>query len=546
MSILRWESNSPKLPDGSPVAKIVLSKSMYSSSKAQGFKQRLRGAARDFVGSVLSEKFLSMWCTQYCLFFVMIIMSSQVMHLTPLHPLFLILVLGAIVGSFLLLLILLLVGVVVFLANPEGLLNLYLFPDQLNLYSDRFIFFWTKQGKKQHVQIDWSWVKKVRLNDYLYMGVIPVSVLKIELKEAPSGSAEFALIEKISGRGVYEDPSTKKIIPGFPLAGITIPLPLFGFAQDIELLLQTIREKSGEDVIDQSVLDKFETTNLESFTSMWLSELSSTHQDNLERQLSPGTQLRGGAYTITGILGHGGFSVVYAATEGSGDDKPIAIKEIVCNFGGTNRSVERNLRQMLHEASVLARLDHPNIVRFHHCFAEGNRLYIVMEALCGVTLRNYRFHEPTPNERQLLDIAEQCCLILDYLHSHTEPIVHRDFTPDNLMFSDGVVKLVDFNIAQSTITSSSGTVVGKHCYMATEQFCGEYTVRGDLYQLGATLYFLATGEDPEPFGPCNLRGIRSDLSDSFHDFVERLTDQNPNNRPASATESLQMIRSPAV
>ncbi|MBX9669098.1 MAG: serine/threonine protein kinase, partial [Candidatus Obscuribacterales bacterium] len=261
-------------------------------------------------------------------------------------------------------------------------------------------------------------------------------------------------------------------------------------------------------------------------------------------QLSEGTSLRGGAYTVTGLMGHGGFSVVYEARKENclNEQNKVAIKEIVCNFGGTSRSLERNLRQMLQEASVLSRLDHPNIVKFEHCFAEGNRLYIVMEALDGVNLRRYGLSEQRPSEGQLLDMAAQCCAILSYLHSQPDPIIHRDFTPDNLMFCDGVVKLLDFNIAQSAITSSSGTIVGKHCYMSPEQFCGEYTVSGDLYQLGATMYFMATGEDPEPLGPCDLRSARTDLSDEFQYFISVLTDRISTNRPASATAALQILR----
>ncbi len=295
-------------------------------------------------------------------------------------------------------------------------------------------------------------------------------------------------------------------------------------------------------MFDESVRDKFEANNLESFTAMWLADLNSAQPQCLTRQLSPGTSLRGGAYTVTGIMGHGGFSVVYDAREGTGDQNRVAIKEIVCNFGGTMRSVEKNLRQMLHEASVLSRLDHPHIVKFEQCFAEGNRLYIVMEALTGQNLRQYVLSQPRLGEEQLVDMAQQCGSILDYLHSRPEPIIHRDFTPDNLMFSNGVIKLLDFNIAQSTITSASSTVVGKHCFMAPEQFCGEYTIAGDLYQLGATLCFLATGEDPEPLGPCDIRSTRPDLSGDFHQLIRTLTDRTPSNRPVSAHDVLQMMR----
>ncbi len=89
------------------------------------------------------------------------------------------------------------------------------------------------------------------------------------------------------------------------------------------------------------------------------------------------------------------------------------------------------------------------------------------------------------------------CGLLDLLHANS--IVHRDFTPDNLILnSKGQLKLIDFNVAQQIQEGSTGTIVGKHAYVPPEQFRGKATSQSDLYAFGATMFYLLTGKDPEP------------------------------------------------
>ncbi len=449
----------------------------------------------------------------------------------------------------------------VFLINPKEFLNLWVFPDLLRIREDLIELRWTKTsraettlndqlaslaarltGKKQQrrIRIPWHWIASVNVRDYLYMGVLPQKVLEIELSEIPAIYSEWKLLDKISRDGsFYFDPATKKLAKKFALGGIRLPLPLFAFSSDVNLLLESIKSKCGADVIgDVSHIQQDDSGQIESFTCLWLEELNSKGAQEVQRQLPIGSTLQNGAYKIESVLGSGGLSVVYLSQDLSdgADSHPVAIKEILCNFGGTKRSVEKNLRQILNEVSMLRKLEHPNIVRYKTSFAEGSRLYIVMDLVKGCNLRQYVQSNPRLNEPELLDIARQCASILDYLHSQSPPILHRDFTPDNLMISDGVLKLVDFNISQSAITNSSRTVMGKHCFMAPEQFCGDASVASDLYQLGASLSYLATATDPEPLTPCELQTLRSDLSTEFKSAVRKLTDRDPAQRFASAKE----------
>jgi serine/threonine protein kinase len=98
------------------------------------------------------------------------------------------------------------------------------------------------------------------------------------------------------------------------------------------------------------------------------------------------------------------------------------------------------------------------------------------------------------------------CEILKYLHGLTPPVVHRDFTPDNLILQpSGKLKLIDFSVAQKRKDkSATAGCAGKHAYTPPEQFRGEAEPQSDIYALGATMYFLATGVDPTPISESQL------------------------------------------
>jgi len=103
-------------------------------------------------------------------------------------------------------------------------------------------------------------------------------------------------------------------------------------------------------------------------------------------------------------------------------------------------------------------------------------------------------------------------------------VVHRDFTPDNLMLGHGdILKLIDFNVAQHLESMSTHAVVGKHSYIPPEQFQGETTQQSDIYAMGATLFFLLTGKDPEPISVSRLKEARMDVSDELDAIVAKAT-----------------------
>src|SRR5262249_27367437 len=104
------------------------------------------------------------------------------------------------------------------------------------------------------------------------------------------------------------------------------------------------------------------------------------------------------------------------------------------------------------------------------------------------------------------------------------PVVHRDFTPENLiLLGDRQIKLIDFNVAQELESTSTKTVVGKHAYIPPEQFRGRAVIQSDIYALGGTLFFFLTGEDPEPITSVHPKEKVSSVSAELDAIVARAT-----------------------
>ncbi|MBC7999792.1 MAG: protein kinase, partial [Leptolyngbya sp.] len=143
-------------------------------------------------------------------------------------------------------------------------------------------------------------------------------------------------------------------------------------------------------------------------------------------------------------------------------------------------------------------------------------------------------------EAEAISLGMQMCSILEYLHGHAPQVVHRDFTPDNLLLDEnGVLKLIDFNLAK--VSAGNALPVGKPAYMAPEQVKGRPEAASDFYSLGALMYFLVTGVDPEPLNvSCPLTANRN-ISVQFNDLIMRLTDQSRETRVGSASEARKLF-----
>jgi serine/threonine protein kinase len=228
----------------------------------------------------------------------------------------------------------------------------------------------------------------------------------------------------------------------------------------------------------------------------------------LTRLLRPGTLLRN-RYEILSCVGQGGMGAVYRAADLRLEGRVCALKEIRPDPDLPPEILAQAQRQFHQEASVLARLDHPNLPKVSDYFTEGQREYLVMDFVAGPDLRQIleeSLHAGRLlDEQRVLHWAEQLCDALSYLHSEDPPVLHRDIKPANIKETPGgLIKLVDFGLVKLMVTDEARTITvlqgrGTVAYTPLEQYGGDMghtDARSDIYALGASLYHLLTGQPP--------------------------------------------------
>jgi tRNA A-37 threonylcarbamoyl transferase component Bud32 len=239
--------------------------------------------------------------------------------------------------------------------------------------------------------------------------------------------------------------------------------------------------------------------------------------------LNKGQTLKEGRYLVERKIDSGGQAIVYLAQDNLANNN-VVLKEFILTSGESIEALVASAADFENETTVLSRLSHPQIVKFLDLFLQGHRVYIVLEYIRGESLRSKIETFGTLPEIKVVQLALQMCDILQYIHSQTPPVIHRDFTPENLILTpDGQLKLIDFSIAKPSKELASGDCAGKHAYTPPEQFRSEETPQSDIYALGATLYFLLTAEDPEPLSQSAPRSRQSEISEELNNIIRRCT-----------------------
>jgi len=273
-----------------------------------------------------------------------------------------------------------------------------------------------------------------------------------------------------------------------------------------------------------------------SYTELWLKALTAPPERSRLELLSPGTSLQDGDYVVQERIGVGGQGVAYTANMHNSPSK-VVLKEYVLPLGVSHGIKAESLEKFHMEAHILSQLDHPQIVRLLDFFFEDHRAYMVLDYVEGRNLRALLQSTGALPETQVVELATQMADILEYLHSRNPAIIHRDFTPDNLILTaDGILKLIDFNVAQHQKISATATVVGKHSYIAPDQFRGHATPQSDIYSMGATISFLLTSTEPKPISVSHPRQKVCTISPELDEIVSRCTAIDPAGRFASATK----------
>ena len=240
---------------------------------------------------------------------------------------------------------------------------------------------------------------------------------------------------------------------------------------------------------------------------------------NKSLALKVGTQLQNGRYTISRILGQGGFGITYEATLAN-LKKRVAVKEYflngVCGRGEDEKAVivplennreiyERQRLKFHNEADRLANLSNPHLVSVHDLFEENGTSYYVMDFIKGDSLSKIIEQSPTPlAEKDVMYILDQMLDALQCIHSEAPPLCHLDIKPANIMIDDkGHAVLIDFGASKYATTGegsvSLSSVIYTPSFAPVEQLSGNRKSMGpwtDFYALGATLYAMLTLKKP--------------------------------------------------
>ena len=223
--------------------------------------------------------------------------------------------------------------------------------------------------------------------------------------------------------------------------------------------------------------------------------------------LKTGEVLRG-RYRICERIGQGGMGNIYLADDLRLEGRRCALKEVEHDLTVPAKLLKEARQQFLHEATVLARLDHPNLPKVSDYFSIGPRDYLVMDYIPGKDLRLRMLDAKQSNsflaEEEVLSWANQLADALTYLHNQTPPLVHRDVKPSNLKITpNGMLKLVDFGLVKALVPDEMTITViqgrGTALYTPLEQYGGDGVhtdVRSDIYAFGCTLYHLLTNNPP--------------------------------------------------
>ncbi len=263
-------------------------------------------------------------------------------------------------------------------------------------------------------------------------------------------------------------------------------------------------------------------------------------------QLAPGTLLVD-RYKIVRRIGGGGMGSVYMAEDQNLANRPVAVKEMIEMFADENAR-SKAIEDFRRESELLAQLDHPSIPTIYQYFfdTKRGRYYLVMKYIDGGDIAaRQRAMGGTVDELTVTKWGVDTADVLDYIHSQIPPIIYRDLKPANLMIDARTnrVMLVDFGIARFVAPSQKGvTAIGTMGYAPPELFAGNVEPRSDVYSLGATMFHLLTGQDPQD-NPLLIfdftknpkpRQLNPSITPEMEEMICRAVEHKPENRFASA------------
>lgn len=254
-----------------------------------------------------------------------------------------------------------------------------------------------------------------------------------------------------------------------------------------------------------------------------------------------------GRYEIVSLIGEGGMSRVYLATDRELTNKQWAVKEVDRSATDpAGRPIEQSLAN---EARLLSGLDHPNIVRIVDTLKTDSFIYVVMDHVEGQTLEDLVGREGRQREDDVRGWMLQLCDALGYLHRQEPAIIYRDVKPSNIMLHpDGYIKLIDLGVAREYRSGARRDTIafGTTGYAAPEQYGKAQTdARADIYGVGATMWHLLAGEAPPQELPLpDVRSKNPQVNEGFAEvIIPSCCQPDPSRRYQTTAELAADLRS---
>ncbi len=263
-----------------------------------------------------------------------------------------------------------------------------------------------------------------------------------------------------------------------------------------------------------------------------------------------GGKILNGRYEIVRRIGGGGMGAVYLAKDRNLGEASRAVKEMIESHIDDSQH-EKAIADFKRESLLLTELEHPSIPTVYDYFYDdaSERFYLVMKFIPGNDLSSRLRNAPGGriDELTVTEWGIQVADVLHYLHTRPQSIIYRDLKPANLMIDSNSnrIMLIDFGIARWVNKKEKGvTAVGTMGYAPPELFSGQADPRVDIYSLGATMFHLLTGSDPQD-NPLLIfdftknprpRQINPALSSEMERLLIRTVEYKPEHRFQSGAE----------
>jgi serine/threonine-protein kinase len=261
-------------------------------------------------------------------------------------------------------------------------------------------------------------------------------------------------------------------------------------------------------------------------------------------------QLIAKRYQVLSLVASGGMASVYLASDQVLERK-VALKVIHPHLAKDKSFVDKFQR----EAKMAAQLSHPNLVNVFDQGVDGEVIFLVMEYVPGITLRDAMNDFGSLDANKALEIIEPLTEAL--AAAHAAGILHRDLKPENVFLSDGgKIKLGDFGLAREISEhTQTGSVIGTVAYLSPELVLrGQADARSDIYSLGVMMFEMLTGKQPYQgeqavqvaYQHANENipapsSVKPGIPELLDEIVLWSTARNPSHRPASAVSLLPVI-----